>query len=59
MRDRRIGRAPDYTNAALIMIGVNLFCAFVTLWAFWGLVPVVLLGAGLNRAIGWLARHRG
>ena len=43
-----IGRAPNYTNAALIMGGLNLFCALFAVWAIWGWIAVALLAVGTN-----------
>lgn len=51
MNQRKVGTAPDYTTAALIMMGVNLTWIFFAIWAAWGLVPVLLLGLVLNHAI--------
>ena len=50
--------APNYTNAALTMMWVNLMWVFFAIWAIWGMVPVLLLGAGLNRGISWIAARR-
>lgn len=58
MSERRIEAAPNYTTAALIMLGVNLTWVFFALWAVYGLVPVLLLGATLNHAITLLERAR-
>lgn len=58
MRQDRTAGAPDYTTATLVMLGLNLMWVFMALWATVGLLPVLLLAAGLNRAIGWVARHR-
>jgi len=58
MHHRPIKRAPNYTNAALTMLWVNMMWVFLVLWALWGLIPVLLLGAGLNRGISWFALRR-
>ena len=55
MRDRPMRSAPDYTLAALVMLGVNLTWVFFLLWAVWGLLPVVLLAIFMNHLIGRLA----
>ena len=47
--------APNYTNAALTMGWVNLMWVFMVIWGLWGLLPVLLISAGLNRGITWLA----
>ncbi len=50
--------APNYTNAALTMGWVNLMWVFMVIWGLWGLLPVLLISAGLNRGITWLALRR-
>lgn len=50
--------APNYTNAALTMGWVNLMWVFMVIWGLWGLLPVLLISAGLNRGITWLDLHR-
>ncbi len=59
MPDRHPQPAPNYTNAALTMGWVNLMWIFMVIWGLWGLLPVVLVSAGLNRGISWLALKRG
>lgn len=62
MHHRTRGRAPDFTNAALVMGFVNLLWILGVLWALWGLPAVLLVGYALNVAIDRLARrgaHRG
>ena len=50
--------APNYTNAALTMGWVNLMWVFMVIWGLWGLLPVLLISAGLNRGITCLALRR-
>ena len=50
--------APNYTNAALTMGWVNLMWVFMVIWGLWGLLPVLMISAGLNRGITWLALRR-
>lgn len=50
--------APNYTNPALAMLGVNLTCSFVILWALYGLIPVLLIAAGLNHGLSRLTQYR-
>lgn len=57
MRNRNPQPAPDYTTAALMMIWANMMWVFLAIWALWGLIPVLLLGAGINRAIGWIGQR--
>ncbi|MHA7876865.1 hypothetical protein [Roseivivax sp.] len=58
MRDRPPGRAPDYTTAALIMGGINLFWIFAVVQVIFGLPVVLLLGWLLNLGISRLAARR-
>lgn len=58
MDEHRIKRAPDYTNAALIMFGVNLLWIFVTIWAIWGLFAPLMLAVVINRGISGIAARR-
>lgn len=50
--------APDYTNAALAMLGVNLFWIFCAIWSLLGFVAVILLALGLNYGIDRFAATR-
>ena len=58
MDQRHPQPAPNYTIAALTMGWVNLMWVFMVIWGLWGLVPVLLVSAGLNRGITWLALRR-
>ena len=40
--------APNYTNACIVMFGVNITWIFMVIWAIWGLLVVMLLGAVIN-----------
>lgn len=40
--------APNYTNACIVMFGINITWIFLVIWAIWGLVIVVLLGTSIN-----------
>lgn len=55
MDQRHPQPAPNYTNAALTMGWVNLIWVFMVIW---GLLPVLMISAGLNRGITWLALRR-
>lgn len=46
-----IGIAPNYTNPALIMLGVNLGWVFFLIWATAGMAAVLLLAVALNQLI--------
>jgi hypothetical protein len=58
MSDRKTGPAPNYTNAALVMLGVNLTWIFVATWAVFGLLPVLILAAAINHLIGQIGARR-
>lgn len=49
--------APNYTNAALIMGGVNLFWVLAVIWVLYGMIAVIALGFALDRGIRWLSRR--
>jgi len=51
MTERNIQRAPDFTSAAITMLGVNLLWIFFVIWVIWGFVPVLVLAAPINRGI--------
>ncbi len=55
MNDHRMKSAPNYTNAALTMLGVNLMWVFMVIWALLGYVAVLVVAALLNTGITWLA----
>lgn len=61
MDDHKISRAPNYTNACIIMFGVNLAWILVAVWVTWGLVAAALLAMGINhlmtRVADWSARR--
>lgn len=56
MRNHPTGKAPNYTNAALVMGLVNLLWVFGVIWALFGLPVVLIIGAVLDAAITRLAR---
>lgn len=57
MRREKIHRAPDYTNAALIMGLVNLMWVFIMLKAMFGLPGVFLAAYVLDRLIARMGRR--
>ena len=50
--------APDYTTAALTMLGVHLFWIFCAIWSLLGFVAEILLALGLNYGIDRIAAAR-
>ncbi len=59
MDDRRISQAPDYTNAAINMLGINLLWIFFVIWMLWGMVPVLLMALLINHFVERVAERRG
>lgn len=58
MRRSMMREAPNYTNAALIMGGLNLFWIMMVIWVAYGMLAVLALGFVIDRCIRWLS-HRG
>ncbi|WP_111732045.1 hypothetical protein [Roseovarius amoyensis] len=52
-------KAPNYTNAALVMALVNLLWIFAVLWAVFGMPVVLAIGYVLNLAISRFSRRAG
>lgn len=48
MRNDFPSEAPNYTNACIVMFGVNITWIFMVIWAVWGLICVMLLGWVIN-----------
>ncbi len=57
MKHGNLPKAPDYTNAALIMGLVNLLWLFALLWALFGLPTVLAAAYGLDLLIRRIGRH--
>lgn len=58
MDKHRLGRAPNYTSACIVMFGVNLTWVLLFLFAIWGLIAAVFLGLAVNRWLDWLDHRR-
>ena len=43
--------APDFTQACVVMFGINLTWIMMVVWAIWGLIAVAALGWVVNRVI--------
>lgn len=54
----KLGRAPNYTTACIVMFGVNLIWVLLFLFAIWGLVAAVFVGLAVNRWVDWLEHRR-
>lgn len=51
MRHQPLDRAPDFTQACIVMFGVNLSWILVALWAIWGLFAAILFALTLNHVM--------
>lgn len=50
--------APNYTQACIVMFGVNVLWIFMVIWALWGLLAVALSGWAVNAVIDRIAARR-
>lgn len=61
MDGHRMGSAPNFTNACIVMFGVNITWVLILVWAIWGFVAALLLGCAVNllldRVSVWKARR--
>jgi len=51
MDDHKQGTAPNYTNACIVMFGVNITWVLVAIWAIWGLIVAMLLALCVHHLI--------
>lgn len=58
MKDHRPGRAPDFTNACIVMFGVNLAWIMLVFFAIYGLVAAVFIALVVNHWLNWLEHRR-
>ena len=58
MSQRHPSRVPDYTNANLVLIFVNLCWIFGVVWMHWGLGAAIVLAVALNHGITRLESYR-
>ena len=58
MQHGNLKEAPNYTNAALVMGGVNLLWVFMVIWAVFGFLAVLATGYALDRLILWCAARK-
>lgn len=59
MDDKRIGTAPDYTTAAITMIGINIMWILFVIWMVWGMIPALMLAFVVNHFVEYVAARRG
>ncbi len=50
--------APNFTQACIVMFGVNVLWVFMVVWVVWGFMAVALLGLALNTLIDRIAARR-
>ncbi|GLT08053.1 hypothetical protein ACFQFQ_14910 [Sulfitobacter porphyrae] len=50
--------APNYTQACIVMFGVNLAWVLMAIWAIWGLIAAAVLGWVVNKVIDRIAATR-
>ena len=58
MEGHKLGRAPNYTSACIVMFGVNLAWVLLFIFAVYGLVAAVFLGLLLNHWVNWVEHRR-
>jgi hypothetical protein len=52
------GSAPNFTQAAVVLFGVNITWIFMILWALWGLVAVAATEWAINHLINYIEKRR-
>ncbi|WP_227269742.1 hypothetical protein [Roseobacter weihaiensis] len=58
MENHKLGRAPNFTGACIVMFGVNLAWVLLFLFAVYGLVAAVFLGLVVNHWVTWVEHRR-
>ncbi|WP_187432080.1 hypothetical protein ROLI_025310 [Roseobacter fucihabitans] len=58
MDNHKLGRAPNYTTACIVMFGVNLTLMLLFLFALWGLVVAAFVALAVNHWLNWLEERR-
>ncbi|WP_216595401.1 hypothetical protein [Aestuariivita boseongensis] len=59
MDNQHPGQAPDFTNAAINMLGINLLWIFFVVWMLWGVLPVLMIALLINRFVEHVGDTRG
>jgi len=57
MLNHKLGRAPNFTGACVVMFGVNLAWVLLFLFAVYGLVAAVFVCLVVNHWLNWV-EHR-
>lgn len=50
--------APNFTQACVVMFGVNIAWIFMVIWAIWGLIAVAAIGWIIHLVIGRIEAAR-
>lgn len=58
MENHKLGRAPNFTGACIVMFGVNLAWIMLFIFAVYGLIAAVFIALVLNHWINWLEYRR-
>ncbi len=58
MEQHKLGRAPNYTGACIVMFGVNLGWVLLLLFAIYGLAAAVFICLVVNHWMNWLEHRR-
>lgn len=58
MEQHKLGRAPNYTGACIVMFGVNLGWVLLLLFALYGLAAAVFICLVVNHWMNWLEHRR-
>jgi hypothetical protein len=59
MEHHKLGRAPNYTGACIVMFGVNLAWVMLLFFAVYGLIAAVFVALVVNHWLNWLDHRRG
>jgi hypothetical protein len=51
--------APNYTDACIVMFGVNLMWVLIVIWTVWGFIAAAAVGWVVNVVINRIAALRG
>jgi hypothetical protein len=58
MESHKLGRAPNFTGACIVMFGVNLAWVMLFLFVVYGLVASVFIALVVNHWLNWLDHRR-
>ncbi|MEM6890035.1 MAG: hypothetical protein AAF636_18140 [Pseudomonadota bacterium] len=58
MEQQKIGRAPNFTKACIVMFGVNLAWMLLAAFAIWGILGALCLCLLVNHWVAWIEHRR-